>query len=259
MNPPEQTWNTNLYRDRHSFVWRYGEGLLDVLRPQRGERVLDLGCGLGQLTADIARTGALPQGIDTDAAMIAEASATFPDLSFEVADARTFELNEPVDAVFSNAVLHWIPETDQRGVAQQIWAALKPGGRLVLEMGGKGCVQSILDAILICRQHLGCGEPAAAPWYFPSVGAHASLLEGCGFEVSLGALFDRPTPLVGESGLASWILMFAGRYLADLPEAQQGVVIEEAAEWLRSSMYREGAWIADYRRLRMVAVKQAIV
>jgi trans-aconitate 2-methyltransferase len=126
-------------------------------------------------------------------------------------------------------------------------------------MGGHGCVQSILDAIHIIRSQLGCGSPQAEPWYFPTLAQQASLLEGCGFEVSLGQLFDRPTPLTGETGLANWIFMFAGRYLSDLPAPQQQVVIEEVEDWLRPSMFRDGQWWADYRRLRMVAIKQLSV
>lgn len=254
-----QSWDPNLYRDSHSFVWRYGEDLLGQLDPQPGETILDLGCGLGQLTAAIANAGAVATGMDADPSMVEQARESYPWLSFEVGDARTFEVATPVDAVFSNATLHWIPASEQSQVARQIWQALKPNGRLVFEMGGKGCVQTILDAIHIVRTNLGCGAPEAAPWYFPSLGEQASLLERCGFEVNLGLLFDRPTPLEGEKGLANWIFMFAGRYLTDLPAPQQTVVIEEVEDWLRTSMYQDGQWIADYRRLRMVARKQMVV
>ncbi|HEY9760998.1 MAG TPA: methyltransferase domain-containing protein [Trichocoleus sp.] len=252
-----QTWNTDLYQDSHSFVWQYGEALLDLLNPKAGERILDLGCGTGQLTHAIATRGATVMGIDADPEMIVQAQKNFPDLQFQVADARNFELEAPVDAVFSNAVLHWIPEQNQ--VTAALWQALKAGGRLIAEFGGKGCVQSLLDGIHIARSNLGYGAPTAAPWYFPSVGEHAALLERQGFEVSFAALFDRPTPLEGEDGLANWVAMFAGRFLADLTPDQQAETIRAVEEWLRPSLYRDGQWMADYRRLRIVALKKALV
>ncbi|MBD2257093.1 methyltransferase domain-containing protein [Pseudanabaena sp. FACHB-2040] len=256
-NSPNQAWNTDLYQSSHSFVWQYGESLLDLLSPKSGERILDLGCGTGQLTNAIAKRGATTLGTDADADMIAQAQKNFPELQFEVADARYFVMPDAVDAVFSNAVLHWIQEQDW--VAERIWQALKPGGRFVAEFGGKGCIQSILDAIHIVRSNLGYGQTTAAPWYFPSVGEYATLLEQQGFEVSLATLFDRPTPLEGETGLANWIFMFAGRFLGDLTMDQQAAVIKAAEDWLRPSMYQNGRWIADYRRLRVVAIKHQTI
>ncbi|HEY9738602.1 MAG TPA: class I SAM-dependent methyltransferase, partial [Trichocoleus sp.] len=241
----QQPWNTSLYQDSHSFVWQYGEALLDLLSPQKGEFILDLGCGTGQLTDAIAQRGAQVLGIDGDVNMVTQAQQNYPELQFQVADARHFVLPTPVDAVFSNAVLHWIEAQDQEWVAERIWQVLKPGGRFVAEFGGKGCIQSILDAIQIVRSNLGLGRPSAAPWYFPSVGEHASLLEKQDFEVSFAALFDRPTPLMEETGLANWIFMFAGRFLGDLDPDQQTAVIRGVEEWLRPSLYRDGRWIAD--------------
>lgn len=252
-----QTWNTDLYQDSHSFVWQYGEALLNLLNPKAGERILDLGCGTGQLTHAIAEKEATVIGIDADAEMIAQAQRNFPDLQFQVADARSFQLDASVDAIFSNAVLHWIPEQEQ--VAASLWRALKAGGRLVAEFGGKGCVQSLVDGIHIVRTNLGYGAPTAAPWYFPSIGEHAALLEKQGFEVSFATLFDRPTPLEGENGLANWVSMFAGRFLADLTPDQQANTLHTLEEWLHPSMYRDGQWIADYRRLRIVALKKELV
>ncbi|MBD0269465.1 MAG: class I SAM-dependent methyltransferase, partial [Cyanobacteria bacterium Co-bin8] len=159
-NSPNQAWNTDLYQSSHSFVWQYGESLLDLLSPKSGERILDLGCGTGQLTSAIAKRGANTLGTDADADMIAQAQKNFPELQFEVADARYFVMPDAVDAVFSNAVLHWIQEQDW--VAERIWQALKPGGRFVAEFGGKGCIQSILDAIHIVRSNLGYGQTTAA-------------------------------------------------------------------------------------------------
>jgi len=130
------TWNPEFYDARHSFVWQRGADLIDLLDPQTEERILDLGCGTGHLTAQIAARGAEVMGIDSSAEMIEEARKHYPALEFRVADARDFSLGQPVDAVFSNAALHWIQPAER--VVSCVWKALKPGGRFVAEFGGKG-------------------------------------------------------------------------------------------------------------------------
>jgi trans-aconitate methyltransferase len=245
----ESDWNATLYEDRHAFVWQYGESLIDLLAPQPGESILDLGCGTGQLTARIAQTGAAVSGIDADAAMIAKAQQNYPDLKFTQADARNFQVEAPVDAVFSNAVLHWVKEPDQ--AIQCIYQALKPGGRFVAEFGGKGNVQAIAQALLQAY-------PAyTSPWYFPSVADYATRLEQQGFEVVLATLCDRPTPLEdGEAGLANWLRMFAYELLGELTPEQQSQVIASVERQLKPALYQAGRWVADYRRLRVLAIKR---
>jgi trans-aconitate methyltransferase len=249
----QQIWNPDRYQQQHAFVWQLGQDLLGLLKLQVGERVLDLGCGTGQLAKALAEQGMAVIGMDADPAMIATAQQNYPDLSFQVADARTFALPKPVDAVFSNAVLHWIPEADQ--VAARVWASLKPGGRFVAEFGGRGNVQQMLTALHHARTHLGYGSKPMAPWYFPSVGEYATVLEHQGFEVRLAELFDRPTPLVGEDGMVNWFRMFAGKEFSDLIPEQQTVLLNTAAEGVRSRLYQDDQWMADYRRLRILAVK----
>nr|MBA2363973.1 class I SAM-dependent methyltransferase [Chloroflexia bacterium] len=121
-------WNTSLYDESHSFVWQRGEELVDLLSPQPDERVLDLGCGTGHLTARIAATGATVVGIDSDPGMIEAARRHYPHIAFEVADGTAFEVSRPYDAVFSNAALHWMRPPER--VAECIHRALRPGGRL---------------------------------------------------------------------------------------------------------------------------------
>ena len=137
-------WNANLYEQKHAFVWQYGTEVLKILAPQPGERILDLGCGTAQLTAQIAAAGAHVIGLDSSPAMIEQARSNYPELQFELADARDFHFAEPFDAVFSNAVLHWISAADR--VARSLFLALKPGGRFVAEFGGRGCVREIRAA-----------------------------------------------------------------------------------------------------------------
>src|SRR5262245_57447540 len=103
-------WNPHLYDDRHAFVWRQAADLLDLLAPQPGEAVLDLGCGTGHLTAQIAAAGAVPLGIDSSPEMIDQARHAYPAIEFWVGDARALEFDARFDAVFSNAALHWAPE-----------------------------------------------------------------------------------------------------------------------------------------------------
>ncbi|MEO0457466.1 MAG: methyltransferase domain-containing protein [Cyanobacteria bacterium P01_A01_bin.114] len=251
-----QTWDTQRYQAQHSFVWQYGTALIDLLAPQSGEQILDLGCGTGQLTNVLAEAGAQVEGIDADPAMVAQAQQNYPGLTFRTADARDFEVATPVDAVFSNAVLHWVlqPET----VVQSVRRALKPGGRFVAEFGGKGNVQTIISAVESCLH-----QPNF--WYFPSVAEYASLLEAHGFEVTFAALIDRPTPLEdGDRGLANWLRMFGARFFSGLSETETASMIRQVEDRVRtdrsaltlSRLYQNGGWVADYRRLRILAIRQ---
>jgi trans-aconitate 2-methyltransferase len=225
--------------------------LLAQLAPQVGEQILDLGCGTGQLTEKIASSGAQVLGLDSDPAMIAQAQENYPQIPFQTAEATDFQLPKPVDAVFSNAVLHWVPQA--KLAARYIAQALKPGGRLVAEFGGKGNVQTILSALQAVS-----GQRDLNPWYFPSLGEYAALLETVGLEVVYANLFDRPTPL-GEAGLAGWLEMFAQRSFAALSADEWAKMIKavEAAvpQLYQSGEGRNGEWTADYRRLRIVAIK----
>ncbi|MEH1831382.1 MAG: methyltransferase domain-containing protein [Nostoc sp.] len=248
-------WNTALYEDKHAFVWKYGEDLLKLLNPQPGESILDLGCGTGQLTEKIAQAGAQVMGVDYASAMIEKARQNYPHIRFDVADARNFQVDKPLDAVFSNAVLHWVKQADS--AIASIHQALKPGGRFVAEFGGKGNIEVIATALYSALKSIGIPEAQALnPWYYPSIGEYASLLEQQGFDVIHAMLFARPTPLAeGEAGMANWIQMFASSFLTGLSSEQQIQVIRVVEEYLKPTLYQQGTWIADYRRIRIVAIK----
>ncbi len=255
-SPGEGAWNPGLYERSHSFVWKRGEDLLELLAPQTGERVLDVGCGTGQLTAEIARRGARVLGIDSSPDMVQQARGNYPDLQFEVADASQFRAPEPFDAVFSNAALHWM--TKPEAVAAAIAAALKPGGRFVAELGGKGNVGRLSRAAVAVIEELTHAPVRGhfGLWYFPSVAEYATVLESHGLEVRYALLFDRPTPLEGgENGLRDWLQMFLGPVTGSLPAGAGAKFVERLEERLRPQLFRDGAWVVDYRRLRVVAVK----
>jgi trans-aconitate methyltransferase len=256
MNLIKNNWDPNLYEDNHAFVWKYGEDLIKLLSPQAGEDILDVGCGTGQLTAKVAESGANILGIDADIKMIAKAKVNYPELDFSVADARNFNLEKTFDKVFSNAVLHWIQEPDL--VIQSIFKALKVGGIFVAEFGGKGNTklisQALIDALAVKNLDLGKLDQY---WYFPTISEYTHRLENNGFEAIYVNLFDRPTPLeAGEDGMKNWLKMFASGFLSKLSSQQQDEVIEAAVNQLQSSLYQDGQWIADYRRIRIIAVKK---
>ena len=287
----DKGWDAQGYQSRHSYVFKHGEGLVELLDPKPGERILDLGCGSGQLTAKIAEAGAHVIGIDLSPDMIAQARANFSQIEFAIGDATSFELAEPVDAVFSNAVLHWVKDAEV--AIGCVARALKPGGRLVMEMGGKGNTRTLLAAVHEVASHRLKPVPPASPtdrevvashrlkpvppevlastsrktpragfalespWFYPSVGEYSVLLERQGFEVRFATLFDRPTTVEGENGLEDWLVMFGGKLFAGIGEEMQREIRREVVDRLRPVMYREGNWIVDYRRLRVVAVSAA--
>lgn len=244
-------WNANLYRDSHSFVWNYGQSLVGVLDPQPGQRVLDLGCGTGELTEEIARKGAHVTGVDYAASMIDAARSRFGQLDFRVEDAAALPFEAEFDAVFSNAALHWVK--DAPAAAAGIARALRPGGRFVAEFGARGNVATLEKAFSVALLQTA-GAAFRSPWYFPSIGEYASLLEASGFEVNAATVFDRPTELAGRGGLRDWYRMFLGDWLVPLDvDATERVLA--VAERLCADRYADGSWMADYRRLRITATR----
>ena len=246
-------WNSTLYQEKHQFVWQYGTDLLALLNPQQGDRILDLGCGTGQLSQKIAESGANVVGIDSSAEMIAQARQNYPNLDFRVADAANFSLDMKFDSVFSNATLHWIKSP--QAVITSIKNALKPGGLFLAEFGGKGNIESITTTIESILKEGNYSQPLTAhPWYFPSMGKYVLLLEEQGFQVNYATLFERPTPLTdGELGIQNWLKMFTQNWLTNFSEAEKQDIYQNAEERLRSLLYRENTWFADYVRLRIMA------
>lgn len=248
----DSKWDASLYDQKHSFVWKMAGALLDLLEAKPGERILDIGCGTGHLTEQIAATGAQVTGIDLSPEMIAQARAAHPSLTFEVADACELHFPEPFDAVFSNATLHWVTEPE-RAVAS-IAAALRPGGRFVAEFGGKGNVAGLVSALARAWQKLQLPEPLPNPWYYPSVAEYARFLEKHGLEVTYATLFDRPTPLEdGSRGLHNWLDMFGGAIAGKLPPDLQDKLKDEVEREARPALFHDDHWVMDYRRLRIVA------
>jgi trans-aconitate methyltransferase len=250
----QATWNANLYDDKHSFVWKMAAGVLELLAPKPGEKILDVGCGTGHLTAQIAEADAEVLGVDRSAEMIRQAKEKYPVLRFEVMDATQIVAPEPFDAVFSNATLHWIKEPER--VITGIAKALRPGGRFVAEFGGKGNTAGFLEAVRASWTSLQLPGPPPHPWYYPSIAEYSALLERHGFEVTYAILFDRPTPLEdGERGLRNWLDMFGASFVQNLSDDQKSALRDEIEKQARPRLFQSDKWGMDYRRLRIVAHK----
>lgn len=251
-NSPQ--WDAELYDNKHEFVSQLATDLVKLLSPKPGERILDLGCGTGHLTYKIA-TSTEVLGIDSAVTMIEKARINYPNIQFEVADAAKLEFKAQFDGVFSNAVLHWVKPPEK--VITGVWNALKPGGRFVAEFGGKGNINLILTALhnAIKANELSSNENLNTN-YFPSIAEYGTLLENQGFKFTFANLFDRLTPLAdGEQGMANWLKMFRSKLLALYPEEVQIKIIAGVEDKLRPTLYKNGQWFADYRRIRIVAVK----
>ena len=250
---PNQDWKADRYAEHAHFVPALGAPVLELLNPQPGERILDLGCGDGVLTEKLAAAGAIVLGVDAAADMIAASKKR--GLDARVMEGGKLEFNAEFDAVFSNAALHWM-KSDRDAVIAGVHRALKPGGRFVGEMGGHGCVAAITIAIIAVLERHGVKDGAATiPWYFPTVDDYRGRLERAGFKVDYIELIPRPTPL--PTNMGGWIELFAQPFLNRLPADQRSSVVGEVVEVLRPMLCDEqGHWTADYMRLRFAARRQ---
>jgi len=237
-------WDAADYARVGAFVAELGSAALDLLDPQPGERILDVGCGDGVLTRKIAERGAQVTGIDSSLEMVRAAHANGVDAL--VVDASEIAFDGDFDAAFSNAALHWM--LDRERVASGIFGALKPGGRFAGEMGGEGNLAKLREALdeeLVIR---GYAPPVEASNWYASAEDFADVYEAAGFEQIDARLIDRPTPL--DHGVAAWVTTFRRGWLdrAGVPEAERGAIGAAVAE-------RIGSNVADYVRLRFIMRK----
>lgn len=249
--PPDagQHWDPGTYDRNARFVSDLGAPVLALLAPRAGEAILDLGCGDGRLTRGLEQAGASVLGTDASPDMVAAARAL--GLEVELHDARALPFHDRFDAVFSNAVLHWIHELDQ--VVAGVVRALKPGGRFVGEMGGHGNVAAICTAL---RAVLGArGHPCPSPYRFPTPEAFSTILSDQGLTPETVQLIPRPTPL--PTDMSGWLNTFGRPFVRDLPAPEQEAVLAEAVDLLRPALCDDaGRWTADYVRLRFKATKR---
>ncbi|QIK96227.1 class I SAM-dependent methyltransferase [Sphingomonas sp. HDW15A] len=237
-------WDAEAYARVGGFVPTLGQAALELLDPQPGEHILDVGCGDGTLTLKIKQRGADVVGIDNNLSMIAAAKAK--GLDVRLMDAAELKFAEAFDAVFSNATLHWV--LDKERAARAIWFALKNGGRFAGEMGGEGNLKHLreaLDDVLVLH---GYGPPTYAANWYPSVEEFVALYEQAGFKDIDARLVERPTPL--EHGVAAWVLTFRAGWLdrAGVPPEERQSIADAVADRVQTD-------VADYVRLRFTMRK----
>ncbi len=215
-----QQWNAQDYAIDAGFVPLLGGVVSRLLEPRAGERILDLGCGDGVLSTELALSGARIHGVDASPELVVAARARGVDA--QVMDGHALSFDSEFDAVFSNAALHWMTTPDR--VLEGVRRALRPGGRFVAEFGGHGNVAD----------------------------AYADRLRQHGFQVQLIECTPRPTAL--PTGVAGWLRVFAAPLLDDLP-AEARATVREAATALLAELPRNAAGqpLADYVRLRVLA------
>jgi trans-aconitate methyltransferase len=251
-SPLSQDWSAAVYAANAHFVPALGQPVLDLLQPQRGERILDLGCGDGALTEKLVALGAQVVGVDNSADMIVAARQR--GLDARIMDARSLTFESEFDAVFSNAVLHWVKEDPDAPLAGA-FRALRAGGRFVGELGGHGNVAAITVALLAALERRGIGDPASwIPWYFPTVDEYDERLRRAGFVPQSLELIPRPTPL--PTGMRGWLETFANPFSAALAESEHSGFLDEVTAILKPVLCdTEERWTADYTRLRLAASK----
>lgn len=248
-------WQSDHYDNKLDFVSELGKGVVELLAPTCDEKILDLGCGTGELADLIARSGAIVSGMDLSEPMIKAAKEKYPQINFFVGNGESFQLSEQVDAVFSNAALHWMNRPEE--VIKCVWNVLKPKGRFVAEFGGKGNVEHVIKVMnRVLEQDYGIEVSNLNPWYFPSIGQYSTLLERQGFEVSYAIHFERPTKMKdGEIGLAHWLKGFAESFFASLTDEEKENAIQKISAEAREELFKDGSWYVDYKRIRVMAIK----
>lgn len=242
-------WNAQKYNKHADFVSKLGTTVVTLLKPQKDERILDLGCGEGTLALEIQEFKSKVIAVDLSAEMVEMAKQK--KIEAYVMGATELKFENEFDAVFSNAVLHWVKDAPL--AIQGVHKSLKQNGRFVAEFGGYENIKALTDAMQeIFDKHPEYGE-FLNPWYFPKEIEYKKLLESNGFKVEFIKTIQRPTPI---DDIYNWLTVFANGIISNLSNEQQTNFKNEVREILKTKIYTEkNGWVADYVRLRFKAIK----
>lgn len=245
-----QNWDPQAYGREGAFVHKLADGVVEWLDPKPDERILDLGCGDGQLTQRLAAVGTRVVGVDASTAMVEAAKSRGVHALHGSAEHLAFADAE-FDAVFSNAALHWVRGQDE--MLAEVQRVMKRGGRFVAEMGGHGNIAAIRVALMAVLARHGYPDREDGVNYYPTPDAYRVRLERHEFTVDRIELIPRPTPL-SDGGMEGWLNTFRRGVLDGLPSELRQAMISETCALLAPALQDEdGNWIADYVRLRFVA------
>lgn len=242
-------WNATKYNKHADYVSNLGMPVIDLLNPQKNERILDLGCGEGTLATEIQKFDTKVVALDLSVDMVEKTKAK--GIESYVMSATELEFKNEFDAVFSNAVLHWVK--DSNTAINKIHISLKEEGRFIAEFGGYENIKYLTDAM----QQVFNNNPEFGlfnnPWYFPKDTEYKELLESNGFKVEYIEIIPRPTPV---DDILNWLTVFANGIVSHLTNEQQENFKQEVRDILKPKIYtEENGWVADYVRLRLKAVK----
>jgi len=243
-------WNAEKYNKHANFVSNLASPVIDLLQPKKDEVILDLGCGDGTLAVEMEKLGANVIAVDLSENMVEKTKEKGIKAFVMSATELTFE-NE-FDAVFSNAVLHWVKDADE--AIKKISKSLKSNGRFIAEFGGYGNIKYLTDAMQeVFNNHKEFGS-FNNPWYFPKDTDYKQLLEKNGFDVEYIELIPRPTKI---DDISNWLDIFANGIVSHLSNEQQKQFKQEVRTILEPKIYSEkDGWVADYVRLRLKATKR---
>jgi trans-aconitate methyltransferase len=229
------SWNAKDYAQHSAGQERWARELIPLLNPRPDDRVLDIGCGDGRVTAAIAAL--VPQGsvhgIDSSADMITHARSTFAsiaNLTFEHRDALALGYENAFTAIFSNAVLHWI--RDQKAVVHQIARALRPSGRVLVQCGGQGNGQGVIDSFtrVASRQRwTKYFVQFQSTYAFHSDLEYAYWLKEAGLSVDELGLIPKDMTHNGVAAFKGWLRTAWHPYTSRVPESDRDEFIDDAA------------------------------
>ena len=245
-------WNAQNYQLTCGRVTEHGTKLVDILRKMRRGKVLDLGCGTGVLTSEIAKLSDEVIGLDASVAMVEKAKATYPDIKFVVMDACNMTWENYFNIVFSNAVLHFIK--NQNILLNNIHKVLTQNGMFVCEFGASGNMAALLDVVAqACTKR---GKSYSLRFYYPSEDEYRTLLKEHGFFVESIFTYDLDTRLVeGAQGLRNWINQIFSIEMDWFEAHEWDDVLAEIEYALRPTQWDGSNWHLLNRRLQVVARK----
>ena len=244
-------WNPNTYDEKHPFISEYGKDLLSFLPTKSEQKILDIGCGTGTLTSQLASFGEV-LGIDGSEEMIRQAQENFPTINFQVQDALTMTYKNQWDIVFSNAAFHWISNHEK--LIYNIEQALTSQGKLICEFGAKGNIQIVEESFQ--EALLPFNVEYHSKFTFPTVDSFQHLLNKNGFTVDQIYDFPRPTVLSGgQIGLINFAKQFFETELSSFNSEEQLEILTRFEENARGKLWQKTQWVTDYRRLRVISSK----